>query len=196
MGGADLREVAAGRFQVVMVGNTAGRRQPAGGRFVENPQRGGGIDARLGPDPADGLEDGFPLAGIADAGAGGDDAVAVGAFPFRLAGAGHDRLHVLQAVDRRLGPVMGRLGAEGAVFGTAARFGVDDGTELDPVAEGPLAQPVGAGHGQGQIRPPGFEQGHRLAFAQGVPLGALLGQFDELDCRFLVHGGRHSLALK
>ena len=90
----------------------------------------------------------------------------MGAFVQGLPRPGDDLCHGFQGIDRGVGAGMGRLGAEGAVFRTAPRLGVDDGAEFDLVAEVLFAQTMGAGKNAGQFGPAGAENGQALGIAR------------------------------
>ncbi len=76
MGAADIREKAARRFQVVMIGDHPCVTQCAGGLIIDDPQRAGGIDAGFCPDAPQGIADPLKLLTRADGGPAGDDSVA------------------------------------------------------------------------------------------------------------------------
>ncbi len=170
----------AGGLEVAVIPDHPGLPQAAELRLRQQPVGGAGGRAPLVPYPAVRPAQGFRLP-VGQRPAGRDHRKAPHSLGPVRRRAARQIVGLQQRIGLRIHGIMGRLGAEFAVFRAPAAFPVDDGTQLEPVPAEMRADLVRRRAQRRQRR--GFRQGERL-----LPGKLLSGQHPVLQ--LLYHTSR------
>ena len=142
VGGADVREVAAGGFQIVVVTGDARRLQLLAMLFGEKTVRGAQGDAALGGNVSVAGAELFHVR-IRQPFAGSDNGVAQDSLVFIVSGSRQQRFVAQQGVFLHSRGVVRGLGAVFAVLRASAAASVDDGAKVEDVSAEMFADGIG-----------------------------------------------------